>query len=46
MKVWVTKTNHEWAAEVTGLPMEEIKRRYEAAKVKGIICTIITKDKA
>lgn len=40
VKVWVTKTNHVWASEATGLPLEEIKRRYEEAHAKKVVCTI------
>jgi hypothetical protein len=40
VKVWVTKTNHIWASEATGLPLEEIKRRYEEAHAQKVVCTI------
>lgn len=42
VSVWVTSKNHEWAAEATGLPLEEIKRRYEEAHAKKEVCTIKT----
>lgn len=40
MKLWVTKNNHVWAAEESGLSLEEIKKLYDEARAKKIICTI------
>ena len=44
MRVWVTATNHVWASEMTGLPLEEIKERYEQARKDKVTCTIDTDD--
>lgn len=38
--VWVQQHNHDWVAEFTGLPLEDIKAKYEAANNQGLICTI------
>ena len=41
MAIWVTSKNQEWASEVTGIPLEEIKRRYEERGKRGrVTCTI------
>jgi len=42
MKLWVTKKNQEWVSGMTGLPLDEVKRRYEKAREEKIICTIET----
>lgn len=41
MAIWVNKNNQAWASEVTGIPLEEIKRRYEERGKRGrVTCTI------
>lgn len=38
--VWVQATNHDWVAEFTGLPVDEIDKRYKESSEKGLICSI------
>lgn len=45
MRIWVTKTNHEWVAEETGLSREVIQQHYNDARAEGVICTLIVYDR-
>lgn len=38
--VWVQATNHDWVAEFTGLPVDEIAKRYEQSVKDGLILSI------
>lgn len=38
--IWVTGKNWEWASEMTGLSIEELKRRYDKAFEEGFVCTV------
>lgn len=41
MEIWVTSKNHQWAAHVTGLTLDEISKKYEDAEAQGLICTLL-----
>jgi hypothetical protein len=42
MEIHVTATNHAWAAEMSGLPIAEVERRFQAAEKEDIVCVIKT----
>ena len=44
-RIWVTAKNQEWAAQVTGLSLDQIKGLYHEARKNKVICTIVVKEK-
>lgn len=38
--IMVTAKNHVWAAEQTGLSVEEVKAEYKKADKAGIVCVL------
>lgn len=43
--VHVTENNQVWAAQMTGLPLEKVRQRYQMDKAAGVLCVMQAQDR-